>query len=128
MRRVRLGGHLYDGSSQNGGAQKSTADKRIRRLRRGTQIRKHLRKSASSAEEIISGRARGVAGTARAKRYVSAENLELSLILPAYNEARRLPPYLAAVRSHLDACYGPRYEVLVVDDGSRDGLTRYPPV
>jgi dolichyl-phosphate beta-glucosyltransferase len=53
---------------------------------------------------------------------VANEHLLLSLILPAYNEAGRLPPYLAAVRTHLDACYGPAYEVLVVDDGSRDAL------
>jgi dolichyl-phosphate beta-glucosyltransferase len=53
---------------------------------------------------------------------VPTESTLLSLVLPAYNEAARLPPYLAAIRAHLDAYYGPRYEVLVVDDGSRDGL------
>lgn len=45
----------------------------------------------------------------------------LSLVLPAYNEARRLPPYLAAVREYLDLEYPGQYEVIVVDDGSRDG-------
>jgi dolichyl-phosphate beta-glucosyltransferase len=53
---------------------------------------------------------------------VPTENITLSLILPAYNEAARLPPYLATVRTDLDAAYGPHYEVLVVDDGSIDGL------
>jgi dolichyl-phosphate beta-glucosyltransferase len=43
-------------------------------------------------------------------------------VIPAYNEAHRLPPYLAAVRDHLDARYGDRCEVIVVDDGSSDGL------
>lgn len=46
----------------------------------------------------------------------------LSIVLPAYNEARRLPPYLGAVKQHLDACHAGRHEVIVVDDGSRDGL------
>ena len=42
------------------------------------------------------------------------------MILPAFDEARRLPPYLAAVRAYLDGSYGRAYEVIVVDDGSRD--------
>jgi len=49
----------------------------------------------------------------------------LSLVIPAYNEARRLPPYLSAVRIHLDASYGEDYEVIVVDDGSQDGLAEF---
>jgi len=49
-------------------------------------------------------------------------NTTLSVIIPAYNEARRLPPYLASVRTYLDAHYPDGYEVIVVDDGSRDGL------
>jgi dolichyl-phosphate beta-glucosyltransferase len=53
---------------------------------------------------------------------VSTGNVVLSLVLPAYNEAARLPPYLAAVRSYLAGRYPARYEVIVVDDGSRDGL------
>lgn len=46
----------------------------------------------------------------------------LSLVLPAYNEARRLPPFLAAVRAYLDRHYPAAYEAIVVDDGSQDGL------
>lgn len=46
----------------------------------------------------------------------------LSLVIPAYNESHRLPPYLASVRAYLDSRYGSRYEVIVVDDGSSDGL------
>jgi dolichyl-phosphate beta-glucosyltransferase len=53
---------------------------------------------------------------------VPAGNVALSLVIPAYNEARRLPPYLASVRAHLDASYRQDYEVIVVDDGSNDGL------
>ncbi len=53
---------------------------------------------------------------------VSTDRIALSLVLPAYNEAGRLPPYLAAVREHFDRRYGEGYEVIVVDDGSGDGL------
>jgi len=51
-----------------------------------------------------------------------ADCVDLSVVVPAYNEARRLPPYLALVRRHLEAEYPDRYEVVVVDDGSEDGL------
>jgi dolichyl-phosphate beta-glucosyltransferase len=43
----------------------------------------------------------------------------ISLVIPAYNEQRRLPATLAAVRAHMDSA-GEEYEVIVVDDGSRD--------
>jgi dolichyl-phosphate beta-glucosyltransferase len=45
-----------------------------------------------------------------------------SLVLPALNERERLPPYLAEIRLHLEREFGGRYEVLVVDDGSTDGM------
>jgi dolichyl-phosphate beta-glucosyltransferase len=45
----------------------------------------------------------------------------LSIVIPAYNEERRLPPTLSAVRAYLDARAFPDAEILVVDDGSRDG-------
>ena len=44
----------------------------------------------------------------------------LSVVIPAYNEARRLPPTLARVRAWADAQDFP-VEVVVVDDGSTDG-------
>jgi dolichyl-phosphate beta-glucosyltransferase len=43
----------------------------------------------------------------------------LSVVVPAYNEALRLPATLARVREHL-AARGVPYEILVVDDGSTD--------
>jgi dolichyl-phosphate beta-glucosyltransferase len=49
-----------------------------------------------------------------------SERPPLTLVIPAYNEERRLEESLARVRAWLDA-HQPRAEVLVVDDGSRDG-------
>lgn len=43
----------------------------------------------------------------------------LSVVVPAYNEAMRLPATLAALRAYLDAEH-PGAEVIVVDDGSND--------
>lgn len=51
-----------------------------------------------------------------------AAALDFSIILPAYNEALRLPPYLASIRERLRTHAGLRYEILVVDDGSQDNL------
>ena len=43
----------------------------------------------------------------------------LSVIIPAYNEASRLPLFLPRVIAHLNG-RGQSYEILVVDDGSHD--------
>ena len=43
----------------------------------------------------------------------------LSVVIPAYNEARRLPATLARVRDYL-AARGAGHEILVIDDGSSD--------
>jgi glycosyltransferase involved in cell wall biosynthesis len=48
----------------------------------------------------------------------------LSIIIPAYNEAKRLPASLVKVRAYLDAAPWEFAEVLVVDDGSTDGTAR----
>lgn len=45
----------------------------------------------------------------------------LSIIIPAYNEQQRLPATLAAVTAYLDAHGCAFAEILVVNDGSRDG-------
>jgi dolichyl-phosphate beta-glucosyltransferase len=50
--------------------------------------------------------------------------IELSLIIPAYNEVQRLPRYLTSIRDYLPRVFGSRYELIVVDDGSRDGTDR----
>jgi dolichyl-phosphate beta-glucosyltransferase len=45
---------------------------------------------------------------------------QLSIVIPAYNEAVRLPPSLERIVRHLDE-RAVDYELLVVDDGSTDG-------
>jgi dolichyl-phosphate beta-glucosyltransferase len=45
----------------------------------------------------------------------------ISVIIPAYNEEKRLPSTLARVIEYLDAKRFSFAEILVVDDGSRDG-------
>ena len=48
----------------------------------------------------------------------------ISVVIPAYNEAERLPATLRRVREYLDAA-GEEYEVIVVDDGSTDGTVAF---
>lgn len=44
---------------------------------------------------------------------------ELSVIIPAYNEEKRLGPYLVPVLKFFEKNY-PRFELIIVDDGSTD--------
>lgn len=46
--------------------------------------------------------------------------MKLSIVIPAYNEARRLPATLTAIAEYLDLS-GLSAEIIVVDDGSTDG-------
>jgi Glycosyltransferases involved in cell wall biogenesis len=45
----------------------------------------------------------------------------ISIVIPAYNEEKRLPSTLARIARYLDETHFDFAEVLVVDDGSRDG-------
>ncbi|MBW5425593.1 glycosyltransferase [Streptomyces sp. BG9H] len=45
---------------------------------------------------------------------------ELTVVVPAYNEERRLAPTLAAIKAHLDGPDQGEWELIVVDDGSTD--------
>lgn len=50
----------------------------------------------------------------------------LSIVIPAYNEDKRLPPSLAAIRGYLDGSANRSgAEIIVVDDGSRDSTAAY---
>jgi dolichyl-phosphate beta-glucosyltransferase len=51
---------------------------------------------------------------------VTAAKTTWSVVIPAFNEARRLPPHLEEIIAYFDG-RGDPYEVIVVDDGSRDG-------
>jgi dolichyl-phosphate beta-glucosyltransferase len=44
----------------------------------------------------------------------------ISIVIPALNEARRLPPFLRSIRAYFAAAGTEAYEVIVVDDGSTD--------
>lgn len=47
-------------------------------------------------------------------------HLQLSVVLPVYNEATIVPPLFARIHAALEAL-GKSYEIIAVDDGSRDG-------
>jgi glycosyltransferase involved in cell wall biosynthesis len=49
--------------------------------------------------------------------------LELSIVVPAFNEEHRLPKSLQSIRAYVNS-RGLRAEVLVVDDGSTDSTAR----
>lgn len=51
--------------------------------------------------------------------FPESATIDLTLIIPAYNEEKRLPHTLAIATHFLDE-WGLRYRLLVVDDGSRD--------
>lgn len=54
---------------------------------------------------------------------MNAPGLALSIVIPAYNEERRLPPTLQKIAAWLDT-KRITAEILVVDDGSTDGTAR----
>jgi glycosyltransferase involved in cell wall biosynthesis len=54
---------------------------------------------------------------------MSPPEVELSIVIPAYNEEKRLPPTLEKIAAWI-AAKGITAEVLVVDDGSTDGTAR----
>ena len=51
----------------------------------------------------------------------TAHPLQLSLIIPSYNEAENLPRLVERVHRALDGC---RFEIIVVDDDSPDGAAK----
>jgi dolichyl-phosphate beta-glucosyltransferase len=60
----------------------------------------------------------------REEKREEKREIDLSVVIPAYNEAQRLRPTLERVHAFLGRLAGGgavRYEILVVDDGSSDG-------
>jgi dolichyl-phosphate beta-glucosyltransferase len=54
---------------------------------------------------------------------MNSPTLDLSIVIPAYNEERRLPQTLDSIFAYLKA-HPHRAEVIVVDDGSSDGTAK----
>ena len=50
-----------------------------------------------------------------------AASLDLSIVIPAYNETQRLPSMLSSTLEHLASFPKRTFEILIVDDGSSDG-------
>jgi len=48
--------------------------------------------------------------------------LDLTIVIPAFNESLRISPYLTRIASYLDR-RGRSHEIIVVDDGSQDGTS-----
>lgn len=56
------------------------------------------------------------------KNMVSSHAQSLSIIIPAYNEEKRLPRYLNQILRYFEGSKG-TVEIIVVDDGSSDGTS-----
>jgi dolichol-phosphate mannosyltransferase len=52
--------------------------------------------------------------------FSGAHPIDLSLVVPTYNEADNIRPFLRALKETLEPLLGNRYELLVVDDDSPD--------
>lgn len=52
-----------------------------------------------------------------------ASQIALSVIIPAFNEEKRLPTYIQEIMDYLKMFEG-QYEVIIVDDGSTDNTSR----
>ncbi|KAL0248076.1 hypothetical protein GEMRC1_003313 [Eukaryota sp. GEM-RC1] len=55
----------------------------------------------------------------------SPGTLDISIIIPAFNEERRLPGMLDKTIPFFHAKYGSNFEIIVVSDGSSDGTVSY---
>ena len=51
-------------------------------------------------------------------------SLELSVIVPAYNEEERLPKMLEECVSYLEENFANKFEIIIVDDGSKDATSK----
>ncbi|TFK39721.1 glycosyltransferase family 2 protein [Crucibulum laeve] len=57
-------------------------------------------------------------------RLSEPSKIDLTIVVPAYNETERLPEMMEATINHLTSLKGKRtFEVIIVDDGSTDGTS-----
>jgi dolichyl-phosphate beta-glucosyltransferase len=59
-------------------------------------------------------------------RLEDSSTVDLTVVIPAYNETERLPEMMAATIKHLTSAglkHKRSFEILIVDDGSRDGTS-----
>lgn len=52
-------------------------------------------------------------------------SLDLSIIIPAYNETKRFPSMLSSTLEHLASFPKRTFEILIIDDGSSDGTAAF---
>ena len=50
--------------------------------------------------------------------------LDLSIIVPAYNEEDRLPKMLEECTTYLEGNMKDKFEIIIVDDGSKDATSK----
>lgn len=55
----------------------------------------------------------------------SSDGIELSVIIPSYNETKRIKVMLEEAIEYLEKNMSNKWEILIVDDGSRDGTSEY---
>src|SRR5262249_62154814 len=84
----------------------------------------HQGRRAGRGPRGDAGRARdrGRRAAAKPRHRRQAVTPRWSVVIPAFNEARRLPPFLDTVVAYFDG-RDEHYEVVVVDDGSSDGTS-----
>ncbi|CAD1810488.1 Glycosyl transferase 2 family protein [Candida parapsilosis] len=51
--------------------------------------------------------------------------VEISVVIPCYNETKRLSKMLSEAAGYLEQHYQGNYEIIIVDDGSSDGTAEY---
>jgi len=76
-----------------------------------------------SADERLHHAERSLHNAERRHRAQMTPPLELSIVIPAFNEEQRLPKTLKSIQAYVNS-RGLRAEVLVVDDGSTDSTAR----
>ncbi|CDK26335.1 unnamed protein product [Kuraishia capsulata CBS 1993] len=59
------------------------------------------------------------------KNSAATDGIKISLVVPCYNETQRLKLMLDEAVSYLKSKYPDAYEIVLVDDGSKDGTAEY---